>query len=130
MSRHADTDPRMLRNLAATLTTLTGTGQCLALWLLPTTPTLLGTALTGSLYLLLALGLFGMSRLSLLLAIALPPLRSWFGVFPLPTDSWEFLRIACDLVIALLCVSPLWVSLGPEQLSPGPDAGSEQSENA
>ena len=120
MSPHPDTDPRRLRNLAAILVTLSGGGQCLALWWLPTTTTLLGTALLGSLYVLLGLGLFGISRLSLLLGVALPPLRSWFGLYPLDIDAWEFLRVACDLSIALLCLPPLWASLDPDYLKREP----------
>jgi hypothetical protein len=111
MSRHPDTEPKRLRNLAAVLTTLSGAGQCFSLWLLPVTPTLLATAALGSLYLLLALGLFGISRLSLLLAVAILPLRSWFGLYPLSIEAWEFLRVATDLTIALLCLPVLWDSL-------------------
>lgn len=109
-----DTDPLRLRRLAATITTVSGACQCLALWLLPTTPALLATSALGALYLLLAIGLFGISRLSLLLAITLLPLRSWFGVCPLDIESWEFLRVAADLAIALLCAPVLWASLDPD----------------
>lgn len=121
MNRYADTDPQKLRNLAALLTTLSGAGQGLALWLLPTTPSLLATALLGSIYLVLALGLFGISRLSLFLAVTLLPLRSWFGLFPLDIPSWEFLRVASDLAIALLCLPMLWASLDHdhEKVEPG-----------
>ena len=121
MSPTADLQPHTLRNLAAVLATLSGAGQCLALWLLPTTPVLLGTALLGSVYLVLALGLFGISRLSLFLAITLLPLRSWFGVLPLDIPNWEFLRTACDLAIAVLCLPMLWASLDHkhEKIEPG-----------
>lgn len=111
MSRHPDTDPRRLRRLAAALTALSGAGQCFSLWLLPLTPALLATAALGALYLLLALGLFGISRLSLLLAVAVLPLRSWFALYPLSIEAWEFLRVAADLTIALLCLPVLWASL-------------------
>jgi len=111
MSRDRDTEPKRLRNLAAVLTTLSGAGQCFSPWLLPVTPTLLATAALGFLYLLLALGLFGISRLSLLLAVAILPLRSWFALFPLNLEAWEFLRVAADLTIALLCLPVLWASL-------------------
>jgi hypothetical protein len=122
MSRHPDTEPKRLRNLAAVLATLTGAGQCFSLWLLPVTPTLLATAALGALYLLLALGLFGISRLSLFLAVAVLPLRSWFGLYPLAIESWEFLRVAADLTIALLCLPVLWASLDyrQEKTEPAP----------
>jgi hypothetical protein len=63
----------------------------------------------------------GISRLSLFLAVALLPLRSWFGLFPLEIAPWEFLRVAADLVIALLCLPALWASLDHDhaQLEPG-----------
>ncbi|MFT4768044.1 MAG: hypothetical protein ACI8RN_001174 [Glaciecola sp.] len=121
MTKHPDTDPQKLRNLAAIVAILSGASQCMSLWLLPTTSTLLLTALTGALYLLLGLGLFGISRFSLFLAITLPPLRGWFGLYPLEIPAWELLRIASDLTIALLCIPALWASLHPEhqKVEPG-----------
>ncbi|MEO1080025.1 MAG: hypothetical protein AAFY29_10745 [Pseudomonadota bacterium] len=111
MAPTPDTDPTKLRNLAAILATLSGAGQCFSLWLLPTTPELLATALLGSLYLLLGLGLFGIGRLSPFLAVIALPLRSWFGLMPLDIPAWEFLRIAGDVATALLCVPVLWAGL-------------------
>lgn len=117
----ATLDMHKLRNLAAILTTLSGGAQCLVLWLLPTSEELLLTAFCGFLYLLLALGLFGISRLSLFLAIIVLPLRSWFGVFPLDIPAWEFLRLSCDLAVAVLCLPVLIAALGPnwEKVEPG-----------
>ena len=120
MSDYPDTDPEKLRNMAAILATLSGAAQCLSLWLLPVTPTLLLTALSGVIYLILGLGLFGIARFSLLLAIALPLLRSWFGLFPLDIPAWELLRVACDIAIAALCVPVLWSSLHPDYRSIAP----------
>ncbi len=121
MTSIPDTDPNQLRNLAAIVTTLSGAAQCFSLWLLPTTPELLATALLGSLYLLLGLGLFGISRLSLVLAVTLLPIRSWFQLCPLPIEAWEFLRIACDIGVAALCAPVLWASLSPDynKVEPG-----------
>lgn len=82
---------------------------------------LLLTALTGAVYLLLALGLFGASTFTLLLTILLLPLRSWFGLFPLDIPAWELIRIAIDLAIGTLCIPVLWAALdsghkaGPSQ---------------
>jgi hypothetical protein len=118
VSDSTDTNPDKLRNMAAVLATLSGAAQCLSLWLLPVTPTLLLTALTGSLYLLLALGLFGISRFTLMLAITLPLLRSWFGLYPLDIPAWELLRVACDIAIAALSVPVLWASLDPDYRPP------------
>ncbi len=107
--------------MAAILASISGAGQCLTLWLLPTTSSLLLIALCGTFYLLLGLGLFGISRLSLFLAILLPPLRGWLGIYPLDIPAWELLRIATDLAIALLCIPPFWASLHPEhqKVEPG-----------
>lgn len=130
--KHPDTDPKKLRNLAAIIAMLSGASQCFSLWLLPTSTTLLLTALTGTLYLILGLGLFGISRFSLFLAITLPPLRGWFGLYPLDIPAWELLRIASDLSIALLCVPPLWASLHPEheKVEPGKRGPVDLSETA
>jgi hypothetical protein len=121
VSQHPETDPQKLRNMAAIIVTVSGAAQSLSLWLLPVSPELLLTALTGTLYFLLGLGLFGISRFSLLLAISLPPLRSWFGLYPLDIPAWELLRVACDLAVAALCLPALWASLDPshEKIDPG-----------
>ena len=121
--------PSRLRNLAAILSTVSGAGQCFALWLLPTTPALLLSAWLGTLYLFLALGLFGISRLSLFLAVTLPTLRAWFAFGPLPIDAWEFLRIACDVAIAALCLPALWVSLDPAPEAMAPASGGEHPDD-
>lgn len=128
------TSSEKLRNMAAILATLSGAMQCFSLWLLPTSPALLLTALAGAAYLLLGLGLFGISSFSLFLAIGLLPLRSWFGVFPLDIPAWELIRIATDLAIAALCLPVLWASLDPShrRIEPGlraaPEAGVEVNE--
>jgi hypothetical protein len=110
-----------LRNFAAILTTLSGAAQCASLWLLPTTETLLLTAILGAMYLLLALGLFGISRFSLLLAICLLPLRAWSELYPLEIPTWETLRGGFDILIALLCTPVFWASLDHrhEKVPPG-----------
>lgn len=102
-----------LRNFAAILAALSGASQAASLWFLPTTTTLLLTALCGACYLLLSLGLLGIGRLTLLLAIVAPLLRVWFGLWPLPIEAWEQLRMIFDIAIALLCIPVLWHSLHP-----------------
>jgi hypothetical protein len=103
-----------LRNFVAIAAGLAGASQASALWLLPTTPTLLMTALVGAAYLLLALGLFGISRFSLFLGATLPLIRAWFGFWPLPIAAWEHLRIATEVAIALGCAVLVWSSLHHE----------------
>jgi hypothetical protein len=114
---------KKLRNMAAILATLCGSAQCLSLWLLPISPALLMTALFGVVYILLGLGLFGISRFSLFLAIVALPLRSWFGLLPLSIPAWEVLRIAGDLAIGAMCIPVLWSSLHPDyrKVEPGAD---------
>ncbi|MFK7828893.1 MAG: hypothetical protein AB8B57_03840 [Congregibacter sp.] len=121
MTSSATTNLKQLRNFAAIITTVSGSAQSIALWLLPTTPELLLTALCGAIYVLLGLGLFGIARFSLLLAIVFPLLRSWFGWWPLELQTWEFLRVAADIAIAVICVPVLWSSLDPSyrEISPG-----------
>jgi hypothetical protein len=132
VTKHPDTDPQKLRNLAAIIAILSGASQCFSLWLLPTSATLLLTALTGTFYLLLGLGLFGISRFSLFLAITLPPFRGWFGLYPLEIPAWELLRIASDLTIALLCIPSLWISLHPDhrKVEPGMRNAGSSSETS
>ncbi len=62
---------RRWRDGAALLATLAGLGRVSLLWFLPLTASTLLGALLGTVYLFIAIGLFGQSRLSLYLAIAL-----------------------------------------------------------
>ncbi|MEM6484087.1 MAG: hypothetical protein AAF662_03750 [Pseudomonadota bacterium] len=103
-----------LRSTAAVLATVSGLFQCAALWLLPITPALLLSALAGSLYVLLGLGLFGVSRFSLALAIAVPATRCWMGWFPIEVGLWDTVRDLSDIVISLVCLPLFWKSLDPE----------------
>jgi hypothetical protein len=119
-----------LRNFAAVLASLSGLSQAWSLWFLPTTPTLLMTALCGAFYLLLALGLFGISRFSLFLAVILPLLRSWLSLWPLPIDAWEQLRVLSDVAIAATCVPVLWVSVQPNYRKPRIEAAHTSEESS
>lgn len=110
-----------LRTLAALLATISGAALSASLWFLPTTPTLLATALCGALYLILALGLFGTSRFTLFLAVAVPLARAWLGLYPLPLEGWEQLRTVTDVAIALTCVPVLWSSIASFEKSPSAD---------
>ena len=102
------------RNFAAILATLTGVSQAASLWFLPTTPVLLATALCGTFYLVLALGLFGISRFSLFIGAVIPVIRVWFGLWPLPIETWEWLRIIAEVSLATGCAVLVWHSLHPE----------------
>ena len=121
MSSQYYLDHVKLRSVAALLAAVSGVFQCATLWLLPLTPNLLLTAWCGSVFLVLSLGLFGISRFSLFAAVALPLLRSWLGLAPLPIEVWEWLRIAVDVLIAALAAPVFWISLDPDfrSIAPG-----------
>lgn len=97
-----------LRNATALLTCVSAVGQIALLWVLDLSAAVLGVAFSGCLYLMLALGLFGVSRFALFLAAALPATRALLGWNPLPLLQWEQLRTIADLVIALLAAFLLW----------------------
>lgn len=110
-----------LRALAAGLAALTGLAQAATPWIAVPSADVLLVAFCGSAYLLLALGLFGSGRLSLLLAMLLPALRAWQGLWPLPDADVEFARLIVDLMIPALCLPVLLNDLRAGR--PGTDRG-------
>lgn len=95
-----------LRTLAALLITASGTGHVATLWAWPLNADTVLTAACGGIYLLLGLGLFGLSRTSLILGMALPLARSllvlWFlGATQLHWPGYLFLT--ADLLVISLC---------------------------
>ena len=99
----------LLRHTAATLMCLSGIAQIAALWLRELTGAALADGLWGTVYLLIGIGLFGQSRLSLFLAIVIPATATavlLYTVFQ-PTQIYA-LRIAIDVVVILLCAIVLW----------------------
>lgn len=99
-----------LRNATALLTCVSAVGQISLLWVLELGAAVLGVAFAGCLYLMLALGLFGVSRFALFLAAVLPAARAFSAWNPLPVLAWEQLRTIGDLVIAMLALFLLWRS--------------------
>ncbi|MFN2286740.1 MAG: hypothetical protein ABR578_00260 [Chromatocurvus sp.] len=97
-----------LRNATALVTSVSAVGQISVLWLLDLNAAVLGVAFAGCLYLMLALGLFGVSRFALFLAGVLPAARVLSGWNPLPILQWEQLRSIADLIIAVLALFLLW----------------------
>jgi len=104
----SDTQGTPLRNATALLTCASGCGQIALLWVLDLGGPALAVAFAGCLYLILALGLFGISRLALFLAVLLPAIRALTAWNPLPILPWEQLRTITDLVIALLALLLFW----------------------
>jgi hypothetical protein len=95
-----------LRRITATVVMLSGVAQVAMLWSLELGAEVLLTALCGGGYLLLGLGLFGVSRFTLALAAVACGLRVGTGFNALPMPDWEQLRSLADLLIA---VSSAWL---------------------
>jgi len=106
---------RRWRDLAAVLATGVGLGWVALLWFQPlTAPTLLG-ALLGTVYLFIAIGLFGQSRFSLYLAIAVPAAVLW-SLWQLSAPAglelpWR-LREGVDGIVILCAIAALWRGRG------------------
>lgn len=97
-----------LRNAAALLTAVSGAAQISLLWVLELGAPVLGLAFAGGVYLMLALGLFGVSRFALFVAIVVPAIRVFYAWNPLPALEWEQLRSIGDLIIAIIALFLLW----------------------
>jgi hypothetical protein len=99
----------LLRTTAASLMCLSGLSQIAALWLRQLTGTALVDGLLGTVYLLTGIGLFGRSRFSLFVAIAIPVVASGMLLYatPLP-EQVHSLRIAVDAAVVLLSAIVLW----------------------
>lgn len=99
----------LLRSAAATLMCLSGIGQIAALWLRELTGAALADGLLGSVYLITGIGLFGISRFSLFMAIVIPAAASGvlFYTEPRPGQIYD-LRVAVDAMIVLLSAITLW----------------------
>jgi hypothetical protein len=99
----------LARQLAALLVTASGLWQVAGLWFGRLDEAAVFTAFTGSVYLFVGLGLFGHSRLSLVLAVLLPATLWWLslaGVSPWGPDG--ALRAASDALIVLLSARVVW----------------------
>ena len=100
---------RVLRNSAAILITLSGAGQIAALWLRELNPAALLDALLGAVYLIIGIGLFGQSRFTLFMAIAVPAAAAWYMFNPaLRGDLVYTTRLATDATVVLFSVLVLW----------------------
>lgn len=106
-----------LRNATAWLTLACGTAQVALLWVLDLGAPVLVLALAGCIYLLLALGLFGRSRLPLALAVILPAARVVSGWSPLPVVDWEQLRTIAEIAMTGLALFLLFQSYSLSEAS-------------
>ena len=88
---------------------LSGTAQVAALWFRDLTGAAVADALLGCVYLIIGIGLFGRSRLSLSLGIAVCTAAIGFIHYggPLPAQPYR-LHAAIDAMVILLCALELW----------------------
>ena len=98
-----------LRNLAATLITLSGITHIAALWLRELNGMALADALLGAVYLIIGIGLFGQSRFSLFMAIVIPAVAAALvlNAIPDPDDIYRA-RVAVDAIVILSSAVVLW----------------------
>ena len=98
-----------LRRVAATLMCLSGIGQIGALWLRDLTGVAVADALAGFVYLVVGVGLFGQSRLSLSLGIVVSAAAIALIHYtdPQPTQAYR-LHSAIDAIVVLFCIIELW----------------------
>lgn len=98
-----------MRNCAATLVTALGTGLVAALWFRELDRTALLDALAGSIYLFIGIGLYGRSRFTLFVAIAVCAGNifhlSRYGGNP---GAVHQLRMLADLIVILCSGWVLW----------------------
>ncbi len=102
---------RTQRNLAATLITIIGISQIAALWFDELTLDNLMLALLGAVYLFIGIGLFGMSRFTLFLAMVAPAAGIALALQLDPIESmgaFSLLHLAASLLIIGLATNVLW----------------------
>ncbi|MEQ9463109.1 MAG: hypothetical protein RJQ10_05580 [Haliea sp.] len=99
------------RYAAATIVATSGLFQVASLWRFRLSEGVLLTALIGSVYLLIAIGLFGRSRFTLFLAAgvcAAFPAQLLATGPPWPWPAADLLRFASDVAVVALCGRVLW----------------------
>ena len=98
-----------LRMLAATLITLSGIGHIAALWHRELTEAALGDALLGAVYLIIGLGLYGISRFTLFVAILVPAAASTYMLSTFPDGGLFYdARLLIDTVVIFASAVVLW----------------------
>lgn len=104
-----NTPASFLRRVAATLMCVSGIGQIASLWLRELTGMAVADALAGFLYIVIGIGLFGKSRLSLSLGILIPvaavTMIAYAGLQP--AQTYRLLN-AINALVILFCSIELW----------------------
>jgi hypothetical protein len=99
------------RNIAATLITIIGCSHIAELWFTELSRETLLLALLGAIYLFIGIGLFGRSRFTLFLAMALPAAGIALALQLDPIESMSavvLLRITTSLMVIVLSTNVLW----------------------
>jgi len=102
---------RFLRNSAALLITATGITLIAALWARALDDAALLDALLGAVYLFIGIGLFGHSRFTLFVAMAVP--AGSIALMPHtggPAGLLHPLRVLAELLVIVCCARVLWQS--------------------
>lgn len=102
---------RLQRYAAATIVAVSGLLQVASLWRHRLSEDVLLTALIGSVYLLVAIGLYGRSRFTLFVAAGLCAACAGtllLSGLPWPWPAAQIIRFASDLAVVVLCGRVLW----------------------
>ncbi|MFT6289173.1 MAG: hypothetical protein ACJA09_003940 [Alcanivorax sp.] len=99
------------RNIAATLITIIGCSHIAELWFTELSRETLLLALLGAIYLFIGIGLFGMSRFTLFLAMAVTAAGIALALQLDPIESMSavaLLRVTASLLVIALSTTVLW----------------------
>ena len=102
---------QLLRNTSALLLLLSGLVHVTSLWFRELTMQNLGSALLGTLYLFIAIGLFGQSRFTLFIAILVPALACWLqfaGGMPANMTDLQLTGLAINTFVVGSSAYILW----------------------
>lgn len=109
-----DQTTRRLRIVAAAVIVASGAALIASLWLRPLGEDALLDAALGATYLILGIGLWGRSRFSLWLGVALPAAALTVALFaPGKAPALPQWRLAADGIVILCCLLALWRGTGP-----------------
>jgi hypothetical protein len=97
-----------LRNLAAVLACLSGASQIGALWVSTLDLHAVLSALLGTIYLFVGIGLFGQSRFVLFIAIAMCSASAYFSLDTYSSAALGLARLCADIVIVAASTAVLW----------------------
>ena len=103
-----------MRTAAALLVTAAGVTQMAAMWVRPLDAAAVTDMLLGAIYLIIGIGLFGQSRFTLYMAIAVPAVAVVLQLArnPFATSYWPLLRVLLDLAIIVCSARVLWRTQG------------------